>query len=329
MVECKLCFKNTTESHANEFYGMCAACRKQTQNMVNAVWHHSQNYARRDILKRDAACCAACNITQPNVFCNDCLKYCETIRFNYCFGREQQTWEKINTTAPWIIRFKLWQITSRNTHIGSCEICEKTINGNNDDFPVACIISIKNGGVYDPQNLVPVCIACQNDIGDKNLFNFRKGKIPKVLVPQGRTESKRIDVLEKKIDSLQRTIHELLLANPVAPNKLSLSDKIKLVKILESDQSIFANDKEKNKVIEFIEDVNLLSLLIEHGNAKILVKVLNWMCENNKVVISNSSNFHVLTDSHIKRTYSNVKTTECVYSTYAGKLNIFYSQTLI
>ena len=329
MVECKLCLKNTTESHANEFYGMCAACRKHAHNMVNALWHYSQNYARREILKRDVTRCAACDITQPGVFCNACLKYCETIRFNYCFGREQQTWEKINTTAPWIIRFKIWQITFNNTHIGNCEICEKTVNGGMDEFPVACIISVKNGGVYDPQNLVPVCVACKNDIGDKNLFDFRKGKTSKVLVPQGRTESKKIDELEKKINSLQKTVHELLLPKPALPNKLSLSDKIKLVKILESDQTIFANDKEKNKVIEFIEDVNLLSLLIDHGNAKILVKVLNWMCENNKVVIFDFFNFFVLTDSHIKRTYSIVKTTECVYSTCARTLTIFYSQSLI
>ncbi len=72
---------------------------------------------------------------------------------------------------PITVRHKLWNNHFKNSNIGKCTVCEEIINISN--FHAGHIISSKNGGSDNINNLSPTCSCCNLSMGIQNLNEFK------------------------------------------------------------------------------------------------------------------------------------------------------------
>ena len=72
---------------------------------------------------------------------------------------------------PATVRNKLWNSYFEETTIGKCTVCQTKID--NANFHAGHIISVKNGGTDNVNNLSPVCSCCNLSMGIQNLNDFK------------------------------------------------------------------------------------------------------------------------------------------------------------
>jgi 5-methylcytosine-specific restriction endonuclease McrA len=73
------------------------------------------------------------------------------------------------------LRNVLWSINMGKRIEGKCLCCsQRTIY--KDNFHGGHIISVKNGGRTNRENIIPICQHCNLDMGTKNLFTYMKKK---------------------------------------------------------------------------------------------------------------------------------------------------------
>jgi hypothetical protein len=82
-----------------------------------------------------------------------------------------ETKKKIKEKIPTAVRNTLWTNYFGKTLEGKCQCCKKeTISKNN--FDCGHVISEKNGGTVDLDNLRPICRSCNSSMGIRNMDDF-------------------------------------------------------------------------------------------------------------------------------------------------------------
>ncbi len=70
------------------------------------------------------------------------------------------------------IRLRLWHTTYGDIRIGNCFSCDKIIELNDPAWHCGHIISRKNGGIFELNNLRPICVKCNLDMGIQNMYQY-------------------------------------------------------------------------------------------------------------------------------------------------------------
>jgi 5-methylcytosine-specific restriction endonuclease McrA len=83
--------------------------------------------------------------------------------------KEKKTKEKI----PTAVKKTLWSLTFPNGSQGTCYCC-KTEVISQTNFDCGHIISEKNGGKVELDNLKPICPSCNSSMGTKNMDDYIK-----------------------------------------------------------------------------------------------------------------------------------------------------------
>ena len=86
--------------------------------------------------------------------------------------REKEDIKKKKQSIPKNVRIIIW-----NHYIGEdiikhrCLCCKKVVICNTN-FDVGHVISEKNGGTHEINNLRPICFACNHSMGTENMIEF-------------------------------------------------------------------------------------------------------------------------------------------------------------
>lgn len=73
---------------------------------------------------------------------------------------------------PMLTREKVWSKRCGNLMTGECFVCNREVKFSN--FHCGHIISVKDGGTNVIENLEPVCVQCNLDMGSMNLNDYKK-----------------------------------------------------------------------------------------------------------------------------------------------------------
>lgn len=79
--------------------------------------------------------------------------------------------KKRRPNIPKTLRMKVWEKRNGNNINGKCYCCDKTLSF--VDVECGHVISVKDGGATNFDNLEPVCSACNRGMGTENLETFK------------------------------------------------------------------------------------------------------------------------------------------------------------
>ena len=76
-------------------------------------------------------------------------------------------------TIPKPVRIQVWnKYIGEENGIGKCDVCENDIDSKN--FDCGHIISVKDNGETNIDNLIPICSTCNKSMGTQNLNDFKQ-----------------------------------------------------------------------------------------------------------------------------------------------------------
>jgi 5-methylcytosine-specific restriction endonuclease McrA len=87
--------------------------------------------------------------------------------------QEKEETKKLRKSIPKIVRNLVWDKNiGKEKGIGECDVCKSEIDSKN--FECGHIISVKDGGGTNIENLLPICSSCNKSMGPKNLLEFKE-----------------------------------------------------------------------------------------------------------------------------------------------------------
>jgi len=87
--------------------------------------------------------------------------------------KEKEQLKKIRKSIPKSLKILVWNKNmGKEKGIGGCYVCESEIDSKN--FECGHIISVKDGGDTNLDNLLPICSSCNKSMGTQNLHEFKE-----------------------------------------------------------------------------------------------------------------------------------------------------------
>ncbi len=122
-------------------------------------------------------------IKYPGLFCGSVIIktnsgelakfFIQDIEVDSIFPSEQFKKEiKKRINIPKSVKKKIWRRLFGERFRGNCPVCKEEIE--RDDFEAGHIISVKNGGSDNEDNLQPICKECNRSMGDEDLNEFKR-----------------------------------------------------------------------------------------------------------------------------------------------------------
>ena len=86
--------------------------------------------------------------------------------------QEKEEIKKIRKSIPKSLKILVWDKNiGKEKGIGKCDVCKCDIDSKN--FECGHIISVKDGGETNINNLLPICSSCNKSMGTQNLIEFK------------------------------------------------------------------------------------------------------------------------------------------------------------
>ena len=102
--------------------------------------------------------------------------------------KEKEETKKLRKSIPKSLKILVWdKHIGKEKGIGECYVCKSKIDSKN--FECGHIVSVKEGGATNIDNLLPICSSCNKSMGTENLMVFKKKyfntnpDIPKKEIP--------------------------------------------------------------------------------------------------------------------------------------------------
>ena len=87
--------------------------------------------------------------------------------------QEKEETKKIRKSIPKSLKILVWDKNiGKEKGIGECDVCKSEIDSK--AFECGHIISVKEGGGTDIENLLPICSSCNKSMGTQNLHEFKE-----------------------------------------------------------------------------------------------------------------------------------------------------------
>lgn len=103
--------------------------------------------------------------------------------------KEKEELKNIRKSIPKTLRNKVWDtVVGKEKGIGNCFVCNINIDSKN--FECGHIISVKEGGETNLENLKPICGCCNKSMGTQNLIEFKFKYFP---------EEKELNITDIKV----------------------------------------------------------------------------------------------------------------------------------
>lgn len=123
------------------------------------------------------------------------------------------------------LRNALWNESYSGQMEGKCTYCKGTVDNNN--FHVGHVISKKNGGSMDMDNLVILCMSCNTSMGSKDFNTYcKETKITPLISKKGKSDDDILSGILEKISKKEPAIIKDQHFKPSIGDVLS-DDKVK------------------------------------------------------------------------------------------------------
>ena len=87
--------------------------------------------------------------------------------------KEKEETKKLRKSIPKSLKNLVWDNhIVKKEGIGECYVCKSKIDSKN--FECGHIVSVKEGGATNIENLLPICSSCNKSMGTENLMVFKK-----------------------------------------------------------------------------------------------------------------------------------------------------------
>ena len=87
--------------------------------------------------------------------------------------QEKEEQKKIRKSIPKSLKILVWDTNiGKEKGVGSCDVCKSNIDSKN--FECGHIVSVKEGGDTNLENLKPICSSCNKSMGPQNLNEFKE-----------------------------------------------------------------------------------------------------------------------------------------------------------
>lgn len=90
---------------------------------------------------------------------------------------EKRVPSRKRVSVPKTLKIELWNLKiEKDIGTGKCGVCRRDLDSKN--FEAGHIISVKNGGETNLENLLPICSCCNKSMSTENLDDFKKKYFP-------------------------------------------------------------------------------------------------------------------------------------------------------
>lgn len=124
--------------------------------------------------------------------------------------KEKEEQKKIRKSIPKSLKILVWDKNiGKEKGIGECNVCKSEIDSKN--FECGHIISVKEGGDTNIENLLPICSSCNKSMGTENLMIFKERYFSKKSEKETKTPVE--EFIDSKIKNNDSLIDEIISIN--------------------------------------------------------------------------------------------------------------------
>ena len=131
--------------------------------------------------------------------------------------QEKEETKKLRKSIPKSLKILVWDKNiGKEKGIGECDVCKSEIDSKN--FECGHIISVKDGGGTNIENLLPICSSCNKSMGPQNLLEFKEKYFQSTNKKKTtQKESKKTtpveEFIEKKLKHNEGLVDEEIIMN--------------------------------------------------------------------------------------------------------------------
>lgn len=129
---------------------------------------------------------------------------------------EKEETKKLRKSIPKSLKILVWDKNiGKEKGIGECDVCKSDIDSKN--FECGHIISVKDGGETNIENLLPICSSCNKSMGTQNLHDFKEkyfqGMNKKNTIQKESKKTPVEEFIEKKLKNNEGLVDEEIIMN--------------------------------------------------------------------------------------------------------------------